>query len=117
MFRFLKSINNYLTKGFNKQPEKINVVIDYSYECSNEYNFEFPVSIDNKDFWKGVAYTNKGRECILHPFTNLVFYRDGRLFGRIIKNNDMVECIEFEDLENKEIILEWLYNCGYLTKS
>ncbi len=117
MFKFLQYINNYLTKGFNKKPEKIDIVIDYSYECSNDYNFEYPVSVEDKKFWKGVSYTYDGREYVLHVFTNLVFYRDGSLFGRIVKNNDMIECIHFEELENKEVILEWLCKCGYLSKN
>ena len=122
MFELLSSINRYLTKGFIKynDKDKINVLVDYSYEDADSFDFKVPVSTKDRKFWTGISYKVKDREYILHTKTNLLFHKNGDIIGRIFTEfNDMdktVSYVPLSQLENSEDIIKWLEGCGYVTK-
>ena len=122
MFELLSSINRYLTRGFIKydDKDKINVLVDYSYEDADEFNFNIPVSIKDRQFWTGISYKVKDKEYILHTKTNLLFHKNGDIIGRIFTefndNEKVVSYVPLNELENSEEIVKWLEDCGYMSK-
>ena len=122
MFELLSSINRYLTRGFIKydDKDKINVLVDYSYEDADEFNFNIPVSIKDRQFWTGISYKVKDKEYILHTKTNLLFHKNGDIIGRIFTefndNEKVVSYVPLNELENSDEIVKWLENCGYMSK-
>jgi hypothetical protein len=122
MFSLLSAINRYLTRGFIKEikNERINIVVDYSYNEANDFDFTIPVSINDKEFWTGIGYKMSDKEYILHTKTNLLFDKNGNILGRIFnESNDcskILSYIPIDQLSNNEQIIQWLEECGYISK-